>query len=272
MGAELRCAAVVNIFDRQLTAACSFEVVADVFADLVSRDKTGHHLVAGVAEAFGETEFFRADGHGGRLADLCAVGLEHLNQATIVETDLHLFIAHAFNYSAGLVALTNKVRDNQVGWALVERMGRRALLDDAAVEHGNSVAHGQGFGLVVGHVDHGEAQLLVQALDLELHLLMQFFVQRTQRLVHQHDVRGEDQCASQSYMLALTARQLAGETIAKVEQFDQRQVLIDLSANHVFGLFADFQRVGEVFAQGHVREQRILLEHHADIALVRRGR
>ena len=43
--------------------------------------------------------------------------------------------------------------------------------------------------------------------------------------------------------------------------------------NFLFALgladFADFQRKGQVFGNRHMREQRIVLEHHANAALVR---
>ncbi|MCY1531503.1 hypothetical protein D9M68_667310 [compost metagenome] len=149
-------------------------------------------------------------------------------------------------------------------------MRRRALLDDALVEYRDAVAHGQRLGLVVGDVDHREAELVVQALDLELHLFAQLLVQGAERFVHQHDVRREDQCAGQCHPLPLAAGELAGIAVAEVLQLDQGQVLVDLGVDLFPGLLADLQRVGEVLADGHVRKQCVLLEHHADVALVGR--
>ncbi|MCY1529430.1 hypothetical protein D9M68_645740 [compost metagenome] len=146
----------------------------------------------------------------------------------------------------------------------------RALLDDAVVEHGDTVGHGQGFGLVVGDVDHRETELVVQALDLELHLLAQLLVEGAEWFVHQHDVGGEDQRPGEGHALALATGELAWIASTEVLQLDQGQVFFDFGADFFFGLLTDFQRVGEVLAQSHMREQRVLLEYHADIALVGR--
>ena len=80
------------------------------------------------------------------------------------------------------------------------------LLDHAVVEHGHAVRHGQGLGLVVGDVDEGQPELAVQFLEFELHVLAQLLVQRTQRLVHQHQLRVKHQGAGQRHTLLLAAR------------------------------------------------------------------
>ena len=49
------------------------------------------------------------------------------------------------------------------------KIGGRAVLNDLSVAHDDdAVRHHQGFGLIVGHHDEGDAQLFVQVLDLEL--------------------------------------------------------------------------------------------------------
>ena len=69
-------------------------------------------------------------------------------------------------------------------------LGRRAdLLDPAVVEHGQAVAHGQRLLLVVRHVDEGDADLLLDPLELDLHLLAELEVERAERLVEQQHAR-----------------------------------------------------------------------------------
>ena len=60
--------------------------------------------------------------------------------------------------------------DEQVGRAVVELERRADLLDDAVVHDDDPVGHGHGFDLVVGDVDGGGLQPLVQLLDLGAHL------------------------------------------------------------------------------------------------------
>ena len=48
-----------------------------------------------------------------------------------------------------------------------------------------AVAHRERFLLVVGHVDEGDADLALERLELELHLLAELEVERAQRLVEE---------------------------------------------------------------------------------------
>ena len=61
----------------------------------------------------------------------------------------------------------DEARDEQVARPVVEFQGRAHLLDDPALQHHDLVGHGHGLDLVVGDVDHGRAQLLVQPADLD---------------------------------------------------------------------------------------------------------
>ena len=88
---------------------------------------------------------------------------------------------------------------------------RRAdLHDPALVEHGDAVGHRQRLALVVGDEDEGDAERLLQRLQLVLHLLAQLEVERAERLVEQQHLGLVDQRAGQRDALALAAGQLAG--------------------------------------------------------------
>ncbi|MCY1305228.1 hypothetical protein D9M70_550220 [compost metagenome] len=61
---------------------------------------------------------------------------------------------------------TDEVADERVARAL-EEFGRGTDLNDLAVIHDDDlVGESERLGLVVGDIDHGEAELLVQPLDL----------------------------------------------------------------------------------------------------------
>ena len=66
-------------------------------------------------------------------------------------------------------------------------------LDAAIVENGDPVGHRKRFCLVMGHVNHGNTQLMGEVRDLELQRLAQLLVERAQRLVHQHQLGFEHQ-------------------------------------------------------------------------------
>ena len=80
-----------------------------------------------------------------------------------------------------------KLGDEAVGRPLVE-FERRADLDDAAgVEHDDAVGHGHRLDLVVGDVDRGRAEPVVQRADLGAHLHAELGVEVRERLVEEED-------------------------------------------------------------------------------------
>ncbi len=70
------------------------------------------------------------------------------------------------------------------------------------------VRHGHGLHLVVGHVDEGGAQALVQLADLGAGLHAQLGVQVRERLVEQEDGRVAHDGAAHGHTLALAAGEL----------------------------------------------------------------
>ena len=153
---------------------------------------------------------------------------------------------------------------------LVQHLRRGHLLDAAGVEHRHAIGHRHRFLLIVGDVDDGDAQLALDAPDLELHLLAQAAIERPQRLVHQHQIGLEHQRPGDGHALLLAAGELARAPPLVAFQPHQRQrprhALGDLAGAEV----PRFERERKVLAHRHVREQGVVLEHHADVALARR--
>ena len=89
------------------------------------------------------------------------------------------------------------------------------LHDLAAVHDHDPVGHGQGFFLVVRHVDEGGADPVVNVLQLLLHIDAQLAVERAQRLVEQQHPRREAQRARQCHALLLAARKLVRIAVGK---------------------------------------------------------
>ena len=78
-----------------------------------------------------------------------------------------------------------------------------------AVHDRDAVGHGQRFLLVVRDVDERRAELVLDPLQLQLHLLAQLHVQRAERLVEQQRSRTVDERARERDALLLPARELA---------------------------------------------------------------
>ncbi len=66
---------------------------------------------------------------------------------------------------------------------LIDLLSGADLLDDAAIHHGDPVAHGQSFLLIVSDIDKCDAKLSLQMLQFHLHLFTQFQIQRSQRFI-----------------------------------------------------------------------------------------
>src|SRR3990172_3668049 len=77
-------------------------------------------------------------------------------------------------------------------------------LDPASVHHGDRVGHGHRFFLIVGDVDEGDSNLLLDALQLDLHLFAKLQVEGAQRLVEQKHPRVVDEgpCPGDPFLLA----------------------------------------------------------------------
>ena len=111
----------------------------------------------------------------------------------------------------------------------------------------------------------------VDILDLELKLVAQLLVESAERLVHQDDMRLENEGACKRDALLLAAGKAARQTLRGMAELDHVKDFGNLAADDVLRRLAHAQREGDVLEHRHVREQRVILEHHADAAFPRWG-
>ena len=168
------------------------------------------------------------------------------------------------------VGRADEVGDEGVGRPAVDLDRRRRLADLAVAHHDDEVGHGHRLALVVGDDDGGDAEPLLQLPQFHLHGFAQLGVERRQRLVEQEELWRQRQRAGDRHALALAARKLGHRPVGKAGQMDQRQQLVGALLLLFLRGAADAQRIGDVVADGEMRKQRQRLEHHAEIALVRR--
>src|SRR5439155_15623363 len=90
------------------------------------------------------------------------------------------------------------------------------------------------------------------------------------RLIHQHERRLDHDGARDRHALLLAAGELAGQLLLMTAELHQverpRYTLVSLRAGHA----AHAQTETDVLPYAHVREERVVLEHHAEAALLRR--
>ena len=166
----------------------------------------------------------------------------------------------------------DEVGDEGIGRLAVD-LDRRCRLQDPAVAHDDDqVGHGHRLALVVGDDDGGDAEPLLQLAQFHLHGLTQFGVERRERLVEQEQLWRQRERTGDRHALALAAGELCHRPVGKAGQMDQRQQLVDALLLLFLRGAANAQRIGDVVADGQMRKQRQRLEHHAEIALVRRQR
>ena len=107
-------------------------------------------------------------------------------------------------------------------------------------------------------------------LQLDLHLLAQFAVQGAERLIEQEEAGPVDQRASQCDPLLLAARHLAWLPVGEGRHLHHLERLAHHAVDVVLGCLLLPKAVGDVFRDGHVGEQRIVLKDGVDVALVGR--
>jgi hypothetical protein len=122
--------------------------------------------------------------------------------------------------------------------------------------------------LVVGHVDEGDSDLVLDPLQLHLHLLAEFQVERPERLVEQQHHGAVDDRPGQRDALSLAPRQFARLSRLETREADHLKRLHAAAGALRAGHLADPHPVLDVLGHGHVREQGVVLEHGVDLAVV----
>ena len=124
--------------------------------------------------------------------------------------------------------------------------------------------------LVVRDDDEGEAELLLQAHQLEARALAQLAVERRQRLVEQQELGPLGQRAGQRHALALAARELRRPALAVVGRAAPGPAPRRRAWRSRPRQALAAQAVADVARHVHVREEGVGLEHHVDRPAVRR--
>ncbi len=158
-------------------------------------------------------------------------------------------------------------RADEAGGEMRRRRGvefgrRRVLLHPPVAQQHDLVGHAHRLGLVVGDIEHGDAQPALQREQFPPHLRAQLRVQVGERFVHQADRRLGDDRAAERHALLLSAGKLAraaGEQMA-----DAQHLRCTLEPARALGLgnAPRLQAEENVLRHRQMREQRIGLEHH----------
>ena len=165
----------------------------------------------------------------------------------------------------------DEARDEQIVRPVVELERRADLLDQAVVHDHDLVGHGHGLDLVVGDVDRRGLQPLVQLLDLGAHLRRAAWrrgstaARRTGTPAGRARWRGP-------WRRAGAGRRRAGAESGRDRGRGRgsRPRACTRSSISRLRRAAQLEREAHVGGDRHVRIERVVLEHHGDVALLRR--
>ena len=107
----------------------------------------------------------------------------------------------------------------------------------------------------------------MQILQLQAHLHAQLSVEVGERLVEQEHSRFTHDGAAHGHALALAARELTRLAIEQLAEFENARCLFDARLDIALGQAANLQAIRHVVEHAHVRIERVVLEHHRDVAL-----
>src|SRR3954468_9809171 len=266
-----------------LAASCRFLSVPNgVAARVEAMDARGlrhqRHMVAGVQAQFTDVarrqhaELSGVDIKEGIAAEMLGHRDRSLPAAGTVAFDLEMLRPHPDRGRALLQGVlagdevhlrrTDEAGDEEISRPLVELQRRAVLLDLATVEHHDLVGHGHGLNLVVGDIDRGSAELLLEPRHLDAHLDAQRRVEVGERLVEQKGLGLADDGTSDRDSLALAAGELARFTVEIGREVQRRGGGLDLAVGLVLGKTRHLQAEADVAAHAHMRIERIGLEHH----------
>ena len=253
----------------EVVACADLETHPEVVADEDDIEHVGGQLVRVAARIRCDADPFGTDGQQHLVAGRAALHVERVNDAAI-RLDLADLAVRRDDGAGKEVVLADEVGDERTFRFFVEGLRRRDLFDASSAKHRDPVRHHHGFLLVVCDVDHGDAEFAMDAADLELHFLAQAPVEGAERFVHQHQFRLEHQRPGNRHPLLLAAGQLPRPAVLETVQLDEAQCAPYAPGPFVGWHATYLQREGQVAAHGHVRKQRVVLEHDTDTALVRR--
>jgi hypothetical protein len=167
------------------------------------------------------------------------------------------------------IGLADEVGHKAVARRVIDLLGAADLLQAPGRHHCDAVGHGQRLLLIVGDEDEGDPGLALDLFQLDPHLLAQLEVEGREGLVEQQQFRLWCQRSRQGNPLLLATRKLAGPPRFHGPKLHEIQ--------HGIHPFGDIRLVPaqhteaetDILRHRQMREQRVILEHRVDGALIR---
>ena len=156
----------------------------------------------------------------------------------------------------------------QIGGIVIEVLGSVNLLDETVLHNYDAGTHGHSFGLVVGYVDEGGLQALMELGDLSSHLNAQLSVEVGKRFVHKEDLGLTNNGAAERNALSLTTGKSLGLTVEEMLDVEDAGSFLNALVDLGLGGLAELKTESHVIINSHVRIQSVVLEYHGDVAIL----
>src|SRR5262249_11272472 len=143
------------------------------------------------------------------------------------------------------------------------------LLDLAAIHYDEHIGQRHGFELVVGHINRRGVEAALQFPDFDPHGDTELGIKVRQGLVKQENLWLPDDRASHCHALALPARELARLAVEHRGQLEDTRGVLHSLVDLGLGLAAIAKAVSHVVVHAHMRIERVVLEHHGNVAISR---
>src|SRR5207342_521620 len=157
-------------------------------------------------------------------------------------------------------------RDEQVRGVLVEALRGVDLLQHAVAQDGDAFPERHRLHLIVRHVHRGRLEAFVQLRELSPHLDPELGVEVRQRLVHQERHRLPNHRAAHRDALPLTPGEFGRFALQQAVETEDPGDVLHATLAFVRRRLPELETEPDVLLDGHVRIERVVLEHHRDVA------
>jgi hypothetical protein len=146
------------------------------------------------------------------------------------------------------------------------------LFELPVVHHGHTVPEGHGFALIVGDIEEGGADLLVNLDELNQHPLTQFQIEGGEGLIEEEELRFVDKGTSDRHALFLTTTDLPRFFPGVIVELGQIEHAVDFSGNFGGCAPGDTEAESNVFSDREMGKQRVVLKDGINRPKTRRNR
>ena len=161
----------------------------------------------------------------------------------------------------------DKARNKLVLWVVVQVLWGVDLLNVAHAHNNDTSTHCHGLYLVVSNVDKRCADFVVKFCNFRTHFGTKFCVQVRKWFVQKEYFWCTQNCTTQRYTLTLTTGQCLWFTFEVLFEFQNFSRPQNFFVNFCLWNVTEIETESQVFVNGHVWIQSVVLENHCDIAV-----